>query len=178
MKKEQKTQVLEQIAAQLAQTPDFYLTDISGLNAEQTVALRRACFEKGIKLSVVKNTLLGHVLETSGNDDLKEMVGCLKGNTAVMYTSVVNAPAKLIKDFTKKNNLEKPALKAAYVQGCTFIGADKLGALIAVKSKEELLGDVIAALQSPIRNVISALQNGGEKTVAGLVKTLSEKEEK
>ncbi len=178
MKKELKNQILDQISAQLAETPDFYLTDISGLNAEQTVALRRACFEKGIKLSVVKNTLFAHVLKASDNDEMKTLLDSLNGNTAVMYTTTVNAPARLIKDFTKKNNLDKPALKAAYVQGCAYVGAENLETLSALKSKEELLADVIAALQSPIRNVISALQNGGAQTIAGLVKTLSEKEEK
>jgi len=177
MKKELKAQVIEQISAQLKETPDFYLTDISGLNAEQTSKLRRACFENGIKLTVVKNTLFNHVLKDINNDEMNLLIPTLEGNTAVMYTTVANAPAKLIKKFTKDTGLEKPALKGAYVQECAFVGADKLDELASIKSKEELLGDIITLLQSPARNVISALQSAGG-TVAGLVKTLSEREEK
>ena len=178
MKKELKAQIIEAISAQLKETPNFYVTDIAGLNAEQTTKLRRTCFEKGIKLTVVKNTLFGHVLKEIGNEEMLQLSETLVGNTAIMYTEVANAPAKLIKAFTKDNKIEKPALKGAYVQECAFIGADKLDELASIKSKEELIGDVIAMLQSPIRNVISALQNGGGQTIAGLVKTLTEKEEK
>ena len=176
MKKELKAQVIENISAQLKETPNFYVTDISGLNAEQTSKLRRACFEKGIKLSVVKNTLFNHVIKTIGNDELCKISQVLEGNTAIMYTEAANAPAKLIKEFVKETKLDKPALKGAYVQECAFIGADKLEELISIKSKEELIGDIISLLQSPVRNVISALQNAGGSTIAGLVKTLSEKE--
>ena len=176
MKKELKAQVIENISAQLKETPNFYVTDISGLNAEDTSKLRRACFEKGIKLSVVKNTLFNHVIKTIGNDELSKISQVLEGNTAIMYTEAANAPAKLIKEFTKETKLDKPALKGAYVQECAFIGADKLEELVSIKSKEELIGDIISLLQSPVRNVISALQNAGGSTIAGLVKTLSEKE--
>ena len=176
MKKELKAQVIEEISAQLKETPNFYVTDISGLNAEQTSKLRRACFEKGIKLKVVKNTLFNHVIKEINNDELSQISQVLEGNTAIMYTEVANAPAKLIKEFTKENKLEKPALKGAYVQECAFIGADKLEELASIKSKEELIGEIITLLQSPARNVISALQNAGGSTLAGLVKTLSEKE--
>ena len=150
----------------------FYLADISGLNASQTSALRRECFEKDIKLSVVKNTLLAKVFEAAGNDELNSLTEVLKGNTALMFCNTPNAPAKLIKDWQKKG--DKPALKGAYVQECAFIGADKLDELVAIKSKEELIGDIIALLQSPARNVISALQSAGS-TIAGVVKTLEEK---
>lgn len=176
MKKELKAQIIENISAQLKETPNFYITDIAGLNAEQTVALRRACFEQGIKLTVVKNTLLHHVLKELNNEEMNLLVPALKGNTALMYTTVANAPAKLIKKF-QKDGFTKPELKAAYVQECAFVGADKLEELAAIKSKEELIGDVIALLQSPARNVISALESAGGK-IAGIVKTLSEKEEK
>jgi len=176
MKKELKAQIIESIAAQLQETPNFYVTDISGLNAEQTAKLRRACFEAGIKLSVVKNTLFAHVLDASDNEEMKQIDQVLVGNSAIMYTTTANAPAKLIKKFTKDTGLDKPALKGAYVQECAFIGADKLEELAAIKSKEELIGDIVALLQSPMRNVLSALQSAGS-TVAGIVKTLSEKEQ-
>lgn len=176
MKKELKAQVIAEISAQLKETPNFYVTDISGLNAEQTSKLRRSCFEKGIKLSVVKNTLFNHVIKEINDPELSQISQVLEGNTAIMYTEVANAPAKLIKEFTKATKLDKPALKGAYVQECAFIGADKIDELASIKSKEELIGDIISLLQSPARNVISALQNAGGCTIAGLVKTLSEKE--
>lgn len=176
MRKELKAQIIESISAQLQETPNFYVTDISGLNAEQTVKLRRACFAEGIKLTVVKNTLFHHVLKNCGNAEMESLSETLAGNTAIMYTTVANAPARLIKKF-QKDGFEKPALKGAYVQECAFIGADKLEELAAIKSKEELIGDIIGLLQSPARNVISALQSAGGK-IAGIVKTLSEKEEK
>ena len=172
MKKELKNQVIESISAELKEYPNFYITDIAGLNAGQTSKLRRECFEKGIKLSVVKNTLFTHVLKASGNAELESPVETLVGNTAIMYTTSANAPAKLIKDWQKKG--EKPALKGAYVQECAFIGADKLDELVAIKSKEELIGDIIALLQSPVQRVLGALQSGGQ-TIAGVVKTLEEK---
>jgi len=172
MKKELKNQVIESISAELKEYPNFYITDIAGLNAGQTSKLRRECFEKGIKLSVVKNTLFTHVLKASGNAELESLVETLVGNTAIMYTTSANAPAKLIKDWQKKG--EKPALKGAYVQECAFIGADKLDDLVAIKSKEELIGDIIALLQSPVQRVLGALQSGGQ-TIAGVVKTLEEK---
>ncbi len=176
MRKELKAQIIESISAQIKETPNFYITDISGLNAEDTTKLRRACFEAGIKLTVVKNTLFHHVLKEINNEEMNQLVVTLEGNTAIMYTEVANAPAKLIKKF-QKDGFEKPALKGAYVQECAFVGADKLDELAAIKSKEELIGDVIGLLQSPARNVISALESAGGK-LAGIVKTLSEKEEK
>lgn len=172
MKKELKNQIIESISAELKEYPNFYITDIAGLNAGQTSKLRRECFEKGIKLSVVKNTLFTHVLKASGNPELESLVETLVGNTAIMYTASANAPAKLIKDWQKKG--DKPALKGAYVQECAFVGADKLDELVAIKSKEELIGDIIALLQSPVQRVLGALQSGGQ-TIAGVVKTLEEK---
>ena len=173
MKKEMKVQVIENLTAQIAQYPNFYLTDIEGLNAEKTSALRRECFGEGIKLEVVKNTLLGHVLKASGNEEMASLVDILKGNTAVMFCETPNAPAKLIKKW-QKNKEEKPVLKGAYVQECAYIGADKLDELVAVKSKFELIADVIALLQSPIKQVVSALESAPQ-TIAGVVKTLEEK---
>lgn len=172
MKKELKSQVIESISANLKEYPNFYITDIAGLNAEQTSKLRRECFGQGIKLTVVKNTLFTIVLKNSGNEELASLIDTLKGNSAIMYCESPNTPAKLIKDWQKKG--EKPALKGAYVQECAFIGADKLDELVAIKSKEELIGDIIALLQSPARNVISALQSAGN-TIAGVVKTLEER---
>ena len=176
MRKELKAQIIESISAQIKETPNFYITDISGLNAEQTTKLRRACFEAGIKLVVVKNTLFHHVIKGMENAELEALVPTLVGNTAIMFTEVANAPGKLIKKF-QKDGFEKPALKGAYVQECAFVGADKLEELASIKSKEELLGDITGLLQSPAKNVISALQSAGDK-LAGIVKTLSEKEEK
>jgi len=172
MKKEFKNQIIENISAQIKEYPNFYITDISGLNASQTSALRRECFQKDIKLSVVKNTLLAKVIEASDNEEMKSLLETLKGNTALMFCNTANAPAKLIKDWQKKG--DKPALKGAYAQECAFVGADKLDELVAIKSKEELLGEIITLLQSPARNVISALQSAGG-TIAGVVKTLEER---
>ncbi len=177
MKKEIKEQVIESISAELRKYPNFYLTNIEGLNAEKTVKLRRACFEQGIKLNVVKNTLFAHVLKNQENEELKQLLPILEGNTAIMYSETPNGPAKLIKKLQKDLG-GKPELKGAYVQECAFVGAEKLDELCAIKSREELIGDIVSLLQSPMRNVISALQNGGGQTIAGLVKTLSEKEEK
>ena len=174
MKKELKAQVIEAIKANMAQYPNFYIVNIEGLNAEQTATLRRDCFNDGIKLTVVKNTLLHKVIKDAQNEELELLLPTLEGNTAIMYTEAPAVPAKLIKKYNKAGN-EKPALKAAYVQECAFVGADKLEALINIKSREELIGQIIGMLQSPVQNVISALQNGGGAKIAGLVKTLEEK---
>ena len=175
MKKEMKEQVIAAIKANLAEYPNFYITDISGLNAEDTSKLRRDCFNEGIKLTVVKNTLFHKVIKDAQNSELDLLVPTLEGNTAIMYCEAPAVPAKLIKKYNKAGS-EKPALKAAYVQECAFVGADKLEALINIKSREELIGNIVAMLQSPIQNVVSALQNGGGQLIAGLVKTLEEKE--
>ncbi len=175
MRREEKAQIIESIAAQIQETPNFYITDISGLNAEQTTKLRRECFEKGIKLVVVKNTLLHKAFENMENEEVKLLFPILEGPTAIMYTATPNSPAKLIKKYADEG-AEKPALKGAYVQECAFVGADKLGELCNIKSREELIGDIVGLLQSPARNVISALQSAGGK-LAGIVKTLSEREQ-
>ncbi len=174
MRKEEKAQIIESIAAQIQETPNFYITDISGLNAEETSKLRRDCFEKEIKLVVVKNTLLHKALKDMNNPEVENLFPILEGPTAVMYTATPNAPAKLIKKYAD-DGAQKPALKGAFVQECAFVGADKLGELCNIKSREELIGDIIGLLQSPARNVISALQSAGGK-LAGIVKTLSERE--
>ena len=175
MKKEMKEQVIAAIKANLAEYPNFYITDISGLNAEDTSKLRRDCFNEGIKLNVVKNTLFHKVIKDAQNSELDLLVPTLEGNTAIMYCEAPAVPAKLIKKYNKAGS-EKPALKGAYVQECAFVGADKIDELINIKSREELIGDIVAMLQSPIKNVVSALQNGGGQLIAGLVKTLEERE--
>ena len=175
MKKEMKEQVIAAIKANMAQYPNFYITDIAGLNAEETSKLRRDCFNEGIKLTVVKNTLLHKVIKDAQSSEMELLVPTLEGNTAIMYCEAPAVPAKLIKKYNKAG-AEKPALKGAYVQECAFVGADKLEALINIKSREELIGNIVAMLQSPIQNVVSALQNGGGQLIAGLVKKLEEKE--
>lgn len=173
MRKELKSQIIDQLTALIESTPNFYITDINGLNAEKTSALRRACFEKGIKLLVVKNTLLAKVLE-KGNEDMQSLCSTLNGSTALMLSETPNAPAKLIKEQAKA--IGKPELKAAYVQESAYIGAENLELLVNIKSREELIGDIINILQSPVKNVISGLQSNAGGCIAGLVKTLSEKE--
>ncbi|HET9570571.1 MAG TPA: 50S ribosomal protein L10 [Bacteroidales bacterium] len=172
MKKEDKSNVIEQIAATVGEYGNFYLTDITAMNAETTSALRRLCFNQGVKLVVVKNTLLAKALE-SLDQDFSELNGVLKGNTAMMFSTSANAPAKLIKEFSKGKNV--PALKAAYVEESFYIGPDQLEALIHIKSKNELIGEVIGLLQSPAKNVVSALQSGGT-ILHGVLKTLGERE--
>ena len=161
MKKEAKGQIIESISAQLQQYPNFYITDIAGLNAGQTSKLRRECFNEGIVLSVVKNTLFAHVLKGLENEDIKSLGETLVGNTAIMYTNVPSAPGKLIKKL-QREGFSKPIVKGAYVQDCVFIGEDKLDQLAAIKTKEELIGDIIALLQSPIQRVIGGLENASE----------------
>jgi len=175
MRKELKEQIIEEVAAQLAETPNFYVTDIAGLDAEKTSALRRACFEKDIKLMVVKNTLFRKALEKSAEAALVDSIRpVLEGNSAIMFTTTPNGPAKLIKEYGEK--MGKPVLKGACVQECVYVGAENLNVLINIKSREEMIADIIALLQSPIKNVVSALQSNAGGKVAGLVKTLSEKE--
>ena len=161
MKKEAKGQIIESISAQLQQYPNFYITDIAGLNAGQTSKLRRECFNEGIVLSVVKNTLFAHVLKGLENEEVKSLSETLVGNTAIMYTNVPSAPGKLIKKL-QREGFTKPVVKGAYVQECVFIGEDKLDQLAAIKTKEELIGDIIALLQSPIQRVIGGLENASE----------------
>ena len=175
MKKELKAQIIDTISAQLKEYPNFYITDIAGLNAGQTSKLRRECFGENIKLTVVKNTLFHKVIKDCQNAEMDLLVPTLEGNTAIMYCEAPAVPAKLIKKYMKAG-AEKPVLKGAYAQECAFVGADKLEELVNIKSREELIGEIIGMLQSPIQNVVSALQNGGGQLIAGLVKTLEEKE--
>ncbi len=171
MTKEQKVQEIQDLTERLSSVKNLYLTDIAGLDAVQTTALRRACFNSNIKLSVVKNTLLAKAMEASDKDfgNLKEV---LKGNTSLMFSDVGNTPAKLIKNFRKKS--EKPLLKGAYIEEAIYIGDDQIDVLESIKSKEELIGEVITLLKSPAKNVISALQSG-RSNISGILKTLSER---
>ena len=176
MKKEDKGLIIGQLTEIVKEYPNFYLTDIEALNAEKTSKLRRECFKNDIKLVVVKNNLLKKALENV-EGDFSPLQIAMKGNTAVMFSQVANAPARLIKDFTKdakKGVVAKPALKAAYVQESFYVGAENLEALVNIKSKNELIADVIALLESPAKNVISALQSSGQ-TIHGLLKTLEER---
>ncbi|MDR2475680.1 MAG: 50S ribosomal protein L10 [Bacteroidales bacterium] len=173
MKMEDKNVIIEQIAAALKEYAHFYLTDTATLNAEKTSALRKACFNENIKLMVVKNTLLKKALESLTGDFSPLYGSALKGSTSIMFSNTGNTPAKLIKNFGSKNN-DIPAFKAAYVEESFYVGKDYLETLVSLKGKNELIGDVIALLQSPAKNVISALQSGGN-TIHGILKTLSEK---
>ncbi len=172
MKREEKNQIISDLAQKISESNHFYLADISELNAEDTSILRRKCFEKDIKLIVVKNTLLRKAFEQI-DGDFQELYGVLENATSIMFSATGNLPAKLIKEFRKKH--EKPVLKAAFVEESVYIGDNQLEALANIKSKEELIGDIIMLLQSPAKNVLSALQSGGNK-LAGIIKTLSEKE--
>ncbi len=173
MTKEEKNQFVDDLTVRLNNANIFYLADIAGLDAENSSKLRRSCFSGNIQMEVVKNSLLKKALERAeGNYD--ELYVSLKGNTSIMFAETGNGPAKLIKEFRKKS--EKPLLKGAFIDQAIFIGDANLDALVALKSKEELIGDIIALLQSPAKNVISALQSGGGK-IAGIVKTLSERPE-
>lgn len=174
MKKEDKSVIIGQIAETLKEYPNFYLVETAGLNAEKTSELRRACFKADVKLVVVKNTLLHKALEQL-EGDYSELYPALKGATSLMCTTVANAPAKLLKDFVKKDET-LPRLKAAYVEETVYFGADQLDTLATIKSKNELIADVIALLQSPAKNVVSALTSGGSK-LHGILETLSKKED-
>ena len=172
MTRDEKMQVIDNLAQSINEAKHFYLTDISSLNAEQTNNLRRKCFEKDIKLVVVKNTLLKKALEKI-EGEYNELYDVLKDSTSIMFTETGNAPAKLIKELRK--SMDRPLLKAAFVEESLYIGDDQLDLLSKLKSKEELVGEVILILQSPAKNVISSLQSGKNK-LAGIIKTLSEKE--
>ena len=171
MTREEKAIVIQDLTTQLADSATIYLADISGLDASTTSALRRACFKANIKLAVVKNTLLEKAMEAS-EKEFGELPDVLKGNTSLMFSEVANAPAKVIKTFRKKS--DKPLLKGAFIEEAIYIGDDQLDTLVSIKSKEEVIGDIIALLQSPAKNVISGLKSGGGK-LAGIIKTLSER---
>jgi len=172
MTREEKQNAIEDLTQQLAEAGIFYIADTSELDALATSNLRRECYKNDVQVSVVKNTLLRKAMEKVEGKDLAELYDVLTGPTAIMFSNVGNAPAKVIKSFRKKH--EKPILKGAFVEESIYIGDDQLQSLVDIKSKEELIGEVIGLLQSPAKNVISALKSGGG-TIAGLVKTLSER---
>jgi len=171
MNKVEKNQLIEVLDGMLTENKNFYLADISGLTAEENSSLRRLCFKREVSLQVVKNTLLKKALEKNASD-FSELYDVLVGNTSIMIAEAGNAPAKVIKEFRKKN--AKPILKAAHIDESLYIGDENLALLADIKSKEELIGDIITLLQSPAKNVISALQSGGNK-LSGIVKALEEK---
>lgn len=172
MKIEEKSQIIDSIAKDLADYSNLYVTDVEGFTVETVNQLRKLCFKRDVKFKVVKNTLLKRAMEASEND-YSELYPALKGSTSIMLCNTGNVPAKLIKDFRAKN--KKPILKAAYIESTSYVGDNQLEALCNIKSKNELIGDIVGLLQSPAKNVISALQSGGGK-LAGIVKTLSERE--
>ena len=172
MTKQEKQATIDNLTEIFSKSNYFYITDTSGLTVEKTTELRRICFEKGIKLQVAKNTFIKKALVAGGkySDELEPV---LHGTSALMFTDTGNLPAKVIKQFREKN--PKPEIKAAYIDSAIFVGGDLIETLSRVKSKEELVGDVISLLQSPAKNVISALKSSGGK-LAGIVKTLQERE--
>jgi large subunit ribosomal protein L10 len=169
----EKDQAINELIEEIKANNVIYLTDCSSLNAEATSKLRRACNTSGIRMKVVKNTLLEKAMERIEGKDYSGLFPTLKGQTAVMFASKGNAPAKLISDFRKKNTI--PALKSAWIEEAVFIGDDQLAMLTKLKGKEELIGDIIALLQSPIKTVIGGLQGSGGQKIAGLVKALEER---
>ena len=172
MTREEKDLQIKELTQMLADNSVLYLTDATGLNAEQTTQLRRACYKNDVRMQVVKNTLLRRAMESSDGTDYSELYEVLSGQTALLIGNVGNAPAKILKEFRKKN--EMPVLKAAYVEESTYLGDDQIDALTAIKSKDELVAELIALLQSPMKNVVGALNSVGN-TVSGLVKALQER---
>ena len=169
MKKEVKDTIIVELGEKLKEFPHFYLVDVTGLNAEATSNLRRKCFKNEIQMVVVKNKLLHKAFEAS-DIDYEPLYGCLKGNTAVMFCNTANVPAKLLQEYKKEGI---PALKAAYAEESIVVGADRLDELVAIKSKNELIADVVALLQSPIKNVVSGLNAGGK--IHGLLDAIAER---
>ena len=171
MTRKEKANVIQDLTTQLGDNTTIYLADISGMDAGTTSALRRACFKANIKLSVVKNTLLEKAMEAS-EKEFGQLPEVLKGNTSLMFSEIANAPAKVIKNFRKKS--DRPLLKGAFIEEAVYIGDNQLDTLVSIKSKEEMIGEIIGLLQSPAKNVISGLKSGGGK-LAGILKTLSER---
>jgi len=171
MKRSEKLEIIDSLTGEINSCNHFYLADVADLNADDTSSLRRLCFNRHVKLVVVKNTLLREALQRS-EKKADELYDVLKGNTSILFSEVGNVPAKLIKEFARSH--KKPVLKAAYVEESVYVGADQLEALTSIKSKDELLGELIGLLQSPIKTVLGQLQSGGNK-IHGILQTLSEK---
>ena len=172
MTREEKDLQIKELTQMLTDNSVLYLTDATGLNAEETTQLRRVCYKNDVRMRVVKNTLLRRAMEASEGTDFSELYEVLTGQTALLVSNVGNAPAKILKEFRKKSDM--PTLKAAYVEESTYLGDDQIDALTAIKSKDELIAELIALLQSPMKNVVGALNSGGN-TVSGLVKALQER---
>ena len=171
MTREEKNKFIKDLDVLLNEHKHFYLADISGLTAEESSDLRRLCFKRDVTLKVVKNTLLKKAMERN-DSNFEEFYQTLSGNTSIMFTEIGNSPAKIIKDFRKKHN--KPILKAAIIEDCFYLGDENIDSLVELKSKEELIGEIIILLQYPAKNVISSLQSGGNK-LSGIVTALKEK---
>ena len=174
MKREEKDVIINEIAELLTKYPNVYVTDTSTLTVAKTTMLRRLCFNQGVKMLVAKNSLIRKAMERKDADSFSEIFGALKGTSALMFSETGNVPAKLIKEFRRKN--DRPLVKGAYIDTAVFLGDNQLDTLVAIKSKNELVADIIALLQSPAKNVISALSSSGGK-LAGIIKTLSERPE-
>ena len=174
MTREEKSKAITEITEVLSQNEIIYLTDISGLNSIETSNLRRLCFKSGVKLEVMKNTLLEQAM-TASDKDFGDLLETLKGNTSVMLSDVGNAPAKVIKDFRRKS--DRPILKGAIIENDIYLGDEQLELLSSIKSKEEIIGEIVILLQSPVRNIISALKSSSSK-LSGIIQTLSNREEK
>jgi large subunit ribosomal protein L10 len=172
MKKEDKQEIVKALADQITSFGNFYIADSADLTVEKVNAIRRKCFDSGITIKVAKNTLIRKAMEVAGVDS-EELRDVLKGSSTLFFSETGNAPAKLIKELRKTG--PKPILKGAYIDSAVFVGDAQLENLVNLKSKDELIGEIIGLLQSPAKNVISALQSGGN-TIAGLVKTLQERE--
>ncbi len=173
MRKEDKKAIIEQLGTLLQEYPHFYLVDVEGMNSELTSTIRRRCFQQEIKMVVVKNTLLHKALEAA-QTDFSPLYDVLKGSTAVMFTQSANSPAKLLKDL-KSKRIEKPELKAAYAEEGTYVGGNQLDALCSIKSKNEVIAEIVALLQSPVKNVVSALQSG-QNIIYGVLETRGERD--
>ncbi len=174
MKKEEKVVIIGEITELLNKYPNIYITDTSALTVAKTNQLRRLCFNEGVKMLVAKNSLIQKAMEKNNAEAYSGLFEALKGTSALMFSETGNVPAKLIKEFRRKN--KKPLLKGAYIDTAIFLGDSQLEMLSSIKSKNELVGDIIALLQSPAKNVISALKSSGGK-LAGILKTLSERPE-
>lgn len=172
MNREEKARYIDELAGQLQEANIFYLADTADLTVEVINQLRRKCFQQNIQMRVVKNTLLAKAMDRVEGKNYENLSSVLAGSTSILFSEVGNAPAKLIQEFRKKN--AKPLLKGAYIEEAVFIGDNQLEALVAIKSKEELIGDIIGLLQSPAKNVVSGLTGAGSK-IAGLLKTLEER---
>lgn len=172
MNREQKNKIVSTLTSHLGDSKNIYFTDISGLNSKQTSNLRRLCFDRGVSVSVVKNTLLKIAMDAC-NKDFSSLDVVLKGNTTLMTSDVSNAPAQVIKSFLNKNKLDNPTLKGGHVEESVYLGHDQLGILASLKSKEELIGDVMMLLQSPVNNLLSSLSSAKEN-ITGILKSLED----